>query len=380
MTSKESDYSLTQKSYSDIDYWFEGKMFKNRRTKTVKIGNVIIGGGSPVSVQSMTNTDTRNVKATVNQIKRLEQAGCEIVRVAIPDIESAKAVKQIKKNIRVPLVADIHFDYKLALEAIKHGADKIRINPGNIGSNEKTKQVVLAAKQAGIPIRIGINSGSIKSITGVLDDDMVSTALDYVKMFEDWNFREIVLSLKSSDVLTTVSSYRTLAGKTNYPLHLGLTESGPPGIGTVKSSLGIGILLHGGIGDTIRVSLTGNPVEEVKVAFQILQTLNLRNYGIDLISCPTCARCKVNLSKVVRQFETELSKLSMQKFMQLSDKPLKVAVMGCEVNGPGEAKHADIGIAGGKNIGLLFKKGKVIKKVKPEDWVSELIGQIKNLT
>ncbi|MBU2615250.1 MAG: flavodoxin-dependent (E)-4-hydroxy-3-methylbut-2-enyl-diphosphate synthase [Elusimicrobia bacterium] len=352
-------------------------MFKHKNTKKVKIGCVTIGGGLPVAVQSMANTDTRDVRSTVNQIKRLEKAGCEIARVAVPDFESARAIKKIKKNINIPLVADIHFDYKLALEAVNQGADKIRINPGNIGSNGKTKQVVSAAKNAGIPVRIGINSGSVKRITGVLTDDMVTTALDYVKMFEDWDFRDIVLSLKSSDVLTTIASYKALAEKTNYPLHLGLTESGPPGVGTVKSSLGIGILLYENIGDTIRVSLTGDPVEEVKVAFQILQTLNLRNYGIDLISCPTCARCKINLIKVVRSFEKEFSKLSPP--CKNGRAPLKVAIMGCEVNGPGEAKHADIGIAGGKNTGLLFKNGKAIKKVKPENWVSTLIKELQNL-
>ncbi|OGS21547.1 MAG: 4-hydroxy-3-methylbut-2-en-1-yl diphosphate synthase [Elusimicrobia bacterium RIFOXYA2_FULL_39_19] len=354
-------------------------MNSSRKTRKIKVGNVCIGGNAPVTVQSMTNTDTKDIHSTVNQIKNLEKAGCEIVRTAVPDMEAAKALSKIKKQINIPLVADIHFDYKLALESIYQGADKIRINPGNIGSSEKTKQVVLAAKAAKIPIRIGINSGSIKpSIKNpglTLTDNMVYTALEYIKMFEDWDFQDIVISLKSSDVLTTIDSYRKLSKKTLYPLHLGITESGPPGIGTVKSTLGIGILLYEGIGDTIRVSLTGDPVEEVKVAFGLLQTLNLRNYGVDLISCPTCARCRNNLNSVVTSFEKEIA--PYRGALSRRKAPLKVAIMGCEVNGPGEAKHADIGIAGGRNTGLLFKNGKPFKKAVPGKWVKELIREIK---
>ncbi|MDI6640855.1 MAG: flavodoxin-dependent (E)-4-hydroxy-3-methylbut-2-enyl-diphosphate synthase [Elusimicrobiota bacterium] len=351
----------------------------NRNTIKVKIGSVIIGGNCPIAVQSMTKTDTSNIHATVNQIKQLETAGCELVRVAVPDMDSAKVLGKIKSQIKIPLIADIHFNYKLALEAINHGVDKIRINPGNIGSKEKVRQIVLSAKQAGIPIRIGINSGSLnlslKEIS--VAEQMVHTAVDYIKMFEDWDFQNIVVSVKASDVLTTIEAYRLLSKEIKYPLHLGITESGPQGIGSVKSTLTLGILLYEGIGDTIRVSLTASPVEEVKVAYYILQSLNLRNYGIDLISCPTCARSKVDMMKIVQEFEQKIQQKQSQ-LINLSTRPLKVAIMGCEVNGPGEAKHADIGIAGGKNIGLLFKHGKVVKKVKPENWLGELIIEIKN--
>jgi len=346
-------------------------MFKHNTTRQIKIGNVKIGGGLPVVVQSMTKTDTSNIRATVNQIKQLEKAGCKIVRVAVPDMNTAKVLKKIKKRITIPLVADIHFDYKLAIESIKQGVDKIRINPGNIGSRDKVKEVVLAAKEAKIPIRIGLNSGSIKKMRGNIRDVMVETAIDYVKMFEDWHFFDMVLSLKSSDVFTTIEAYRLLAEKVNYPLHLGITESGPPGPGTVKSAIGIGILLMENIGDTIRVSLTADPVEEVKTAYQILQATGKNDRGVDIISCPTCARCRINLIKIVKGFENEISKHQL-----VFNRSIKVAIMGCEVNGPGEARHSDIGIAGGRNTGLLFKHGKVIKKIKPENWTEELISGI----
>ncbi|OIO74370.1 MAG: 4-hydroxy-3-methylbut-2-en-1-yl diphosphate synthase [Elusimicrobia bacterium CG1_02_37_114] len=341
----------------------------------IKIGNVKIGGGLPVIVQSMTKTDTSDIRATVNQIKQLERAGCKIVRVAVPDMNAVKVLKKIKKRITIPLVADIHFDYKLAIESIKQGVDKIRINPGNIGSRNKVKEVVLAAKDAKIPIRIGLNSGSIKKMRGNVQEVMVETAIDYIKMFEDWGFFDMVLSLKSSDVFTTIEAYRMLAKKVNYPLHLGITESGPPGAGTVKSAIGIGILLMENIGDTIRVSLTADPVEEVKTAYQILQATGKKVRGIDIISCPTCARCKINLVKIVEDFENEISKHHL-----VFNRSIKVSIMGCEVNGPGEARHADIGIAGGRNTGLLFKHGKVIKKIKPENWVKELISGIKDIS
>ncbi len=338
-------------------------MFTHKTTREIKIGNTKIGAGSPILVQSMTKTLTTDVKATIKQIKELENAGCEIIRVSVPDIESAKMIGKIKKEMTVPLVADIHFDHKLALESINQGIDKIRINPGNIGSKEKVKEIVEKAKQAKIPIRIGLNSGSC--------ENLVETCFNFVEMFEDWNFFDIVISLKASDVLTTITAYHRVAEKLNYPLHLGITEAGPLLTGTIKSTIGIGVLLYEGLGDTIRVSLTTSPVEEVKVAYLILQSLNLRNYGIDLITCPTCGRCKINIQKIVSEFEKKVEPLR-KKFLNRAT-PVKVAIMGCEVNGPGEAKHADIGIAGGRNIGLLFKKGKPLKKVKPENWTEELI-------
>ncbi|MFH2071189.1 MAG: flavodoxin-dependent (E)-4-hydroxy-3-methylbut-2-enyl-diphosphate synthase [Elusimicrobiota bacterium] len=361
------------------------KMDRNE-TRKIRIGKTLIGGGAPVAVQSMTKTDTTDVSATVAQIKELEKAGCEIVRVAVPNMESAKCLSKIKKEINIPLVADVHFDYKLAMESILQGADKIRINPGNIGSKGKVRQVVLLAGEKKIPIRVGINAGSLKITFGgagssggrkkerVSPDakDMVSSALDYIKMFNDWGFFDIVISLKSSDVVTTVEAYTKFAEKSDAPLHLGITESGPPGIGTVKSSVGLGILLHRGIGDTIRVSLTSDPVEEVRVAWLILQSLNLRNYGIDIISCPTCARCRTDIVKVVETLQERAASLRSRT----AGKPLRVAIMGCEVNGPGEASHADIGIAAGKNTGLLFKRGRPVRKIAPDEWIEQLILEI----
>jgi len=341
-------------------------MFTHKTTKEIKIGNIKIGADTPIRVQSMTKTATTDLKATLAQIKELENSGCEIIRVSVPDIESAKLLGKIKKEMNVPLVADIHFDYKLAIESINQGVDKIRINPGNIGSKEKVKQIVELAKERKIPIRIGLNSGSC--------ENLVQTCFDYIKMFEDWNFFDIVISLKASDVLQTIKAYQSVAEKVNYPLHIGITEAGPLLAGTIKSSTGIGILLYQGLGDTIRVSLTTEPTEEVKVAYLILQSLNLRNYGIELITCPTCARCKIDLKKIVSEFEKKLEPFR-KKFVKLPA-PVKVAIMGCEVNGPGEAKHADIGIAGGKNTGLLFKKGKPVKKISPENWIEELVQSL----
>ena len=356
---------------------------ERNKTRKVKIGKVSIGGGAPVAVESMTRTDTTDVPGTLAQIKQLEKVGCEIIRVSVPDMESAKCISKIKRGINIPLVADIHFDYKLAIESILQGADNIRINPGNIGSRENVRQVVLLAGEKRIPVRVGINAGSLKMTSGARGKkkhispdakDMVSSALDYIKMFNDWGFFDIVVSLKSSDVLTTVNAYTMFAEKSDEPLHLGITESGPPGIGTVKSSVGLGILLHQGIGDTIRVSLTGDPVEEVRVAWLILQSLNIRNYGIDIISCPVCARCQTDIVKIVETLQKRITSVPFRG--RRFGKPLTVAIMGCEVNGPGEASHADIGIAAGRNTGLLFRKGKPVKKVSPGDWIEQLMSEI----
>jgi len=357
-------------------------MFNRKKTRKVNVGGTTIGGGSPVVVQSMTNTDTRDLKATVSQIKKLEEAGCELIRVAVPDMESAKNLSRIKKAINIPLAADIHFDWKLALEAISQGVDKLRINPGNIGSEDKVNAVVKAAKNAGIPIRIGVNAGSLKSVHEERTHDgkarrLAAAAFEHIRILEENNFKDIVVSLKASDVLTTVKAYRIVAEEVNYPLHLGITEAGSLFRGTVKSSVGLGIMLNEGLGDTIRVSLTADPVEEVKTAYQILQSLELRSTGIDLISCPTCSRCEVDLIKIVEEVEARLAKLH-NLTAKFKNDPLKVAVMGCIVNGPGEAKEADIGIAGGKKTGIIFENGKVVGEVKQGQWVETLIRMIKN--
>ncbi|MFH1368760.1 MAG: flavodoxin-dependent (E)-4-hydroxy-3-methylbut-2-enyl-diphosphate synthase [Elusimicrobiota bacterium] len=351
-------------------------MFTRNNTRKIKIGKVVIGGGSRIAVQSMTNTDTKNVSATVNQIKQLEGLGCEIVRVAVPDMDAARRLGEIKRRINIPLVADIHFDYRLALEAINQGVDKLRINPGNIGSEEKVDAVVLAAKKAKIPIRIGVNAGSLKTVRGVHDaakraEKLVDSAIQHVKMLENRSFRDIVVSLKASDVATTVEAYKLFAAKRNYPLHLGITEAGSLFSGAIKSSVGMGIMLYVGLGDTIRVSLTSDPEEEVKASYKILQSLGLRSAGVEIISCPTCSRCEVNLIKIVNELEKELALITGSSELK-SKKPIKVAVMGCVVNGPGEASEADIGIAGGKNTGILFSGGKVIGKVSPDKWVKTL--------
>ncbi len=344
-------------------------MIQRRKTRQISVGDVKIGGGAPISVQSMTKTDTRDVDATVKQIKSLEAAGCEIVRIAVLDTEAARAIKAIKKKINCPLVADIHFQYKLAIEAINAGADKIRLNPGNIKKKEDIAQVLKLAKKKRIPIRIGLNSGSTAGRS------MVKIALDYIKLFEQMDFRDIIVSLKASDVLTTIDAYREMAELCDYPFHLGVTAAGPSERGIVKSSVGIGTLLAGGIGDTIRVSLTGDPCEEVRVAKEILTSLNLRKGGIDIISCPTCGRCEVDLVKVVEKLEDKLSAISSQ----LSAKQIKVAIMGCVVNGPGEAKEADIGIAAGKHCGILFKKGKIVRKIKESDFVKVLLDEMDSI-
>jgi len=346
-----------------------------RKTRVIKVGNVLIGGNNPISVQSMTNTKTKDVESTVKQIKELENAGCHIVRVAVTDLDDAKAISKIKKEINIPIIADIQFDYKLALESIKYGVDGLRLNPGNIGSEDRVKEVVKACKERGISIRVGVNSGSIKKeylekYNGVNENSMVYSALEQVRILEDMDFHDIKISLKASSVQLTIKAYEKMAELVDYPFHLGVTEAGPAWRGTVKSAIGIGVLLSEGIGDTIRVSLTGDPVEEVKVGREILKSLNLLNEGVEIISCPTCGRTNINLIEIVEKAEKKLSGIN---------KHIKVAIMGCPVNGPGEAREADIGIAGGKGEGLIFKKGQIIKKVKEEDLLDELIKEIESL-
>lgn len=331
---------------------------KRRNSRVVKIGALKIGGKSPVRIQSMTKTDTRNVKKTVAQIQKLKMCGCEIVRVAVKDVVAAKAIRLIKRKTNIPIVADIHFNYKLALESIVSGADKIRINPGNISKPDQLKAVIDAAKEKRIPIRIGLNSGSLPHKA-----TLVQAALKYIKLFEKASFRDIIISLKSSNVEETVEAYKKLASLCDYPFHLGVTAAGSYDTGVVKSSIGIGSLLLCGIGDTIRVSLTGDPLLEVVAAKRILQALKLRSFGPEVISCPTCGRCQVNLADIVKKIERKL----------VSKRALTVAVMGCEVNGPGEAREADIGIAFGKGQGLLFKRGKIVKKVSTGNAVKELL-------
>jgi len=343
---------------------------KRRKTRQIKVGSVRIGGGAPVSIQSMTNCDTSDVKSAVAQIRKLEAAGCEIVRVAVKDPEDAAAIANIKKKISVPLVSDIHFDYRLALAAIDSGADKIRINPGNIWKHREISRVAKAAKEARIPIRVGVNSGSAPSST---PDALVKAALSCVKVLEDHHFRDIILSLKASGVMPTIEAYRKIASACDYPLHLGVTAAGPYDSGIVKSSIGIGGLLADGIGDTIRVSLTDDPAEEVEVARRILSALNIRRFGPDIISCPTCGRCRVDLVRIVADLESKLNSRRLKTCIA----PITVAVMGCEVNGPGEAREADIGIAAGKGSGVLFINGKIVKRVKEKDFTSALVKEIK---
>lgn len=349
----------------------------NNSTKKVKIGDVYIGGGEPILIQSMTKTQTQDVKSTINQIKHLEEVGCDIIRLAVPDMEAAEAIKEIKKQISIPLVADIHFDYRLAIKSIENGANKIRINPGNIGEIEKVKMIVNSAKCYEIPIRIGINSGSLEKDLLVkygapTADALVESALRNIRLLEDMNFDDIVISIKSSDVRKTIQSYIEISKRVNYPLHIGVTEAGTIKAGTIKSSVGIGTLLYNAIGDTIRVSLTGNPIEEVQVAKEILSSLGLIQKGIELISCPTCGRCNVNIVKIIENIEVELSKIK-------TNKKIKVAVMGCAVNGPGEAREADLGIAGGIGEYLLFVKGQTVRKVDQDSVIEELIKEVNKL-
>ena len=343
-------------------------------TKVIQIGDKVIGGGNPILIQSMTNTKTEDVAATVAQIRKLTAAGCEIIRCAVPTMEAAEALKEIKKEIDIPLVADIHFDYRLAIAAIENGADKIRINPGNIGSQERVKAVVDAAKERNIPIRVGVNSGSleknlVEKYQGVTAEGLVESALQKVAMIEDMGYDNLVISIKSSDVLMCAKAHEMIASQTEYPLHVGITEAGTLLAGNIKSAIGLGIILSQGIGDTIRVSLTGDPLEEVKSAKLILRTLGLRTGGIEVVSCPTCGRTQIDLIGLANQVENMVADIPLN---------LKVAVMGCVVNGPGEAKEADIGIAGGKNEGLLIKKGEIVKKVPEDQLLSVLREELLN--
>ena len=346
-----------------------------RNTIVVPCGNRYIGGQHPITIQSMTTTDTRDVKATIKQIQSLEVAGCDIVRVAVPNMEAAKVLGQIKSKISIPIVADIHFDYRLALESINQGVDGLRLNPGNIGNKDRVREVVKKAKEKDIKIRIGVNAGSLEK--SLLEkhgrptaEAMVESALTHVKILEDMEFSNIVISLKASDIHLTVDAYRLIASRVNYPLHLGITEAGTIWGGTIKSSIGIGALLLSGIGDTIRVSLTGDPVEEVKVGKEILKSLGIAKNEITIISCPTCGRCQINLINLAKEIEEKVKNIK---------KPIKLAIMGCAVNGPGEAKDADIGIAGGIDSALLFKKGKIIKKVSEKEIVKVLMEEIENM-
>ncbi|MEW6713849.1 MAG: flavodoxin-dependent (E)-4-hydroxy-3-methylbut-2-enyl-diphosphate synthase [Nitrospirota bacterium] len=348
---------------------------KSRPTKQLTLGGIKIGGGAPVVVQSMTKTDTRDVSSTVSQVKRLEAAGCEIIRVAVLNIDAAKAIKSIKRKINIPIIADVHFDHRLALEAMKSGADGLRINPGNIGSKLKVQEVVSMAKDKGIPIRIGVNAGSLekellKKYKHPTPKALVESAGRHIKILEDLKFRDIKVSLKASDVMKTVEAYRLFSKTYRYPLHIGISEAGPAFQGTIKSAVGLGILLSEGIGDTMRVSLTADPVEEVKVAYEILKCLHLRQTSPEIISCPTCGRCQINIRGIVEKVEAGLMKVK---------KPLKVAVMGCVVNGPGEAREADIGIAGGKGMGILFKHGKVVKTLKEKNLFTILMQEVKKM-
>ena len=346
-------------------------MIKRRISKQIQIGDVKIGGDAPISVQSMCNTDTRDVGKTVAQIKELQDAGCELIRLAVLNKDAAAAIKDIKKQVQIPVIADIHFDYRLAMQCIENGIDALRLNPGNIGRDENVKKVVELAKTNNIPIRIGINAGSLEKNIAALDiplsEKMVMSAMHHIKILEDNNFDKIKISLKSSNVPETIDAYRLMAKKVDYPLHLGVTESGTLKGGLVKSSVGLGTLLAEGIGDTIRVSLTENPVEEVHAGYSILKALDLRQKGINFVSCPTCGRCQIDLIGLAKKVEEALKDI---------DKPLTVAVMGCPVNGPGEAKHADYGVAGAIKEGYIFKKGEIIKRVPEENLLSELLNII----
>lgn len=344
-------------------------MAKRRHTKEIQIGNRIIGGDHPILIQSMCNTKTEDISETILQILALEKAGCEIVRVAVPNIAAAKAVREIKKRIHIPLVADIHFDYRLAISAIENGADKIRINPGNIGSKERIRAVVAAAKEHGVPIRVGVNSGSLEKellekYRGVTAEGIVESALNQIHLIEDMDYDKLIVSIKSSDVLMCVRAHELIADQMDYPMHVGITEAGTVRRGMIKSSVGLGIILYQGIGDTIRVSLTGDPVEEVYCARQILRTLGLRKGGVEVVSCPTCGRTQIDLIGLADRVETLTE--------QFEDLDVKVAVMGCVVNGPGEAKEADFGVAGGKGVGLLIRKGEVVETIPEEELLTAL--------
>ncbi|MBI5632384.1 MAG: flavodoxin-dependent (E)-4-hydroxy-3-methylbut-2-enyl-diphosphate synthase [Nitrospirae bacterium] len=347
-------------------------MVHRNRTRKLRVGDVPVGGGSTISVQSMSKTDTRDAAKTARQIRRLAKAGCDIIRVAVPDMEAAQTLGKIRKAIPIPLIADIHFDWRLALEAIRQGVEGLRINPGNIGARWKVAQVVSACKDKGIPIRIGVNAGSLekellKKFGHPTPEALVQSAAEHINILESLDFREIKVSLKASNVLTTVDAYRLFAKKFKYPLHIGISEAGPPFTGIIKSSVGLGIILSEGIGDTMRVSLSADPVQEVRVAYEILKSLGLRQKGANIISCPTCGRCQIDIRGLAAKVESELKDI---------EKPVTVAVMGCVVNGPGEAREADIGIAGGKGMGILFRKGKVVKTVKEKDLLRALMSEI----
>ncbi len=346
-----------------------------KKTRHITLGSIKIGGGAPVAVQSMCNTDTRDPKATLGQIRTLGQAGCEIVRLAVPDEDAAKAIGKIRQGTELPLVADIHFDYRLALEAVKQGVDGLRINPGNIGGKDKVAEVVSACKDKGVPIRIGVNAGSLEKhllekYGHPTPEAIVESAFGHIRILEDLNYTAIKISLKASDVLTTVAAYRLFSQKSDYPLHIGISEAGTLFAGTIKSSVGLGILLSEGIGDTMRVSLTADPVEEVRVAYEILKALKVRQRGVNIISCPTCGRTEINIIGLAQEVEKRLAHIK---------EPITVAVMGCVVNGPGEAREADVGIAGGKGIGLLFKHGEIITKFNEPELADVLVKEVEKI-
>ncbi len=346
-------------------------------TKRIRIGSIYIGDNLPIPIQSMTNTHTQDIKATIEQINALEEAGCQIIRSAVPDMEAAEAISKIKKSINIPLVADIHFDYRLAIESIKNGADKIRINPGNIGDIDRVRKIVEIAKEYEIPIRVGVNSGSVErellaKYGGPTADALVESAINKVRLLEEMNYENMVISIKSSDVMLSIESYKKISELTNYPLHLGITEAGTKYTASVKSAVGLGTLLYMGVGDTIRVSITGDPLDEIEAAKEILKSLKLIEGGVEIISCPTCGRTNVNLIEVALQLEKAVKGM-------VTKRPIKVAVMGCAVNGPGEAREADIGIAGGNGEFLLFVKGEIIKKIPQENAINELISFIKQI-
>jgi len=353
-----------------------GSLIPRKRTKQISLGAVRIGGNAPVAVQSMCNTDTRDAARTLEQISRLEQAGCEIVRLAVPDRDAAKALGEIRRNAKLPLIADIHFDYRLALEAVKQGVDGLRINPGNIGGKSKVSEVVHVCKDRGIPIRIGVNAGSLEKhllekYKHPTSEAIVESAFGHIHILEDLNFTDLKVSLKASDVTTTVAAYRLFSEKSDYPLHIGISEAGTLFSGTIKSSVGLGILLSEGIGDTMRVSLTADPVEEVRVAYEILKSLKVRQRGVNIISCPTCGRTEIDLIGLAQEVERRLAHIK---------EPITVAVMGCVVNGPGEAREADVGIAGGKGVGLLFKHGEIITKLSEKELADTLVKEVENIT
>ncbi|MCL0051540.1 flavodoxin-dependent (E)-4-hydroxy-3-methylbut-2-enyl-diphosphate synthase [Thermodesulfovibrionales bacterium] len=347
-------------------------IISRKKTRQLYVGNAVIGGGHPISVQSMTKTDTRDVDATAQQVASLESAGCEIIRIAVPDMDAAYALGLIKRSVNIPVVADIHFDWRLAMAAMRQGVDGLRLNPGNIGAKWKVKEIAILASELNIPIRIGVNAGSLEKellqkYRHSTPEALVESAEGHIKILEELDFHDIEVSLKASNVMKTIDAYRLFSEKYDYPLHIGISEAGPPSSGVIKSAVGLGILLSEGIGDTVRVSLTAPPEEEVKVAYEILKSLRLRQRGPEIISCPTCGRCKIDLSPVVKRVEEAIKVIT---------KPISIAVMGCVVNGPGEAREADFGIAGGNGRGLVFKKGEVVRSVEEDELVESLMEVI----